>query len=278
MYKKLLYITMLFAMSFFASSAFAASHEQNFITFEKSIDEVANKITWSGKHNFQDVEFVENEMVGDETVYARAWYDDYYLVIRAYTDKTWSKSYVFGFWTSSEELTFVNGIKVGSSIEKAKAFFGKSLHPSSLKNVYLVYREEESDAPGEIIFSTENNRISSIGYITWDNMTSKMRFLYSLYDDLYFAEVTGDKVNVRENIGYGLDKGKVSFQVSKSKRDRLLVYPENPGEGWCYIGARIVNNVCKPMGIHYYISRKFLKIRKLSISERNLYISQFLKR
>jgi len=254
--------------------AFAASHEQNFMKFENSINEVANKITWSRKHNFQDVEFVENEMEGDETVYARAWYDDYYLVIRAYTDKTWSKSYVLGFWTSSEELTFASGIKVGSSISDISAFFGKSLHSSSFPNVYIVYREEESDTAGYIVFSTENNKITSIGYNSWYNMTSKMSFLFSLYADLAFAEVTGDKVNVREDY----PKGKVLFQVNKSKGDCLLVVPEAPGNGWCYVEGIVTNNSLKRKARICYISKQFLKIRKLTISERNLYISQYLKK
>ena len=99
-----------------------------------------------------------------------------------------------------------------------------------------------------------------------------------MYADLYFAEVTGDKVNVREDIGYGLGKGKVSFQVSKSKRDRLLVYPENPGDGWCYVEGRVINNYFKSIPRLCYISKQFLKIRKLTISERNLYISQYLKK
>lgn len=278
MYKKLLCITMLFAMSFFASSAFAASHEQNFITFTNSIIEAANRITWSGKHNLQDSEFVKDDMDGDEMVYDRAWYSDYYIVVRKYSDKTWAKSEVSFFWTSSEELTFAKGIKVGSSVDDIKAFFGEAHVHQRLPSKVFVDWEEESDVGIYIVFSIDNNRVTSIGYRSWDNLTSKMSFLCSLYADLYFAEVTGDKVNVRENIGYGFGKGEVSFQVSKSKRDCLLVHPEEPGDGWCYIGARIVNNVCKHISSNYYISKQFLKIRKLSISERNLYISQFLKR
>ena len=277
MYKKL--CLSIFMILLLSHSAFSASHEQKFVAFLNSIIEAANKITWSGKHNFQDVEFVRNEMDGDEMVYDRAWYSDYYLVIRKYTDKTWSKSNVSDFWTNSEELTFVNGIKVGSSVDDVKAFFGKAHVWQKIPSQIVVEWEEESDAGIYIVFSVENNRITSIGYRDWDNVTSKMGFLFSLYADLAFAEVTGEKVNVREEDGFhSKGKDKIAFQVSKSKRDCLLVYPETPGDGWCYIRARITNNSCKPVSSNYYISKQFLKIRKLSIAERNSYISQYLKK
>ena len=276
MYKKIYFAICM--ILFLISSAFAASfekHEKNFALFENSIIDVANKITWSGKHNFQDVEFVENEMEGDETVYARAWYDDYYLVIRKYTNKTWSKSFALGFWTSSEELTFAKGIKVGSSINDVKAFFGKKhvsqQSPSSKK--YNVYRVSESDTAGQIVFSTENNRITSIGYENWYNMTSKMSFLFSLYVNLTFAEVTGEKVNVRDYF----PKGEVLFQVNRSKKDYLLVDAEYPGNGWCYVKGKINHNLLKPILRSCYISKQFLKIRELSISERKLFLSQYIK-
>ena len=275
MYKRL-YLAV-FMMLLLASSSFSASHEKNFEVFENSVIEVANNISWIGKHNFQDVEFIENEMEGDETVYARAWYDDYYLVIRAYTDKTWSKSYVMGFYTNSEELTFTDGIKVGSSIEDVKAFFGEErifYSPSSKK--YRVFREEESDTAGSIIFSTENDKITSIAYQDWYNMTSKMSFLFSLYADLAFAKVTGDKVNVREYSGYEMGKDKVLFQVNKSKGDCLLVYSEAE-KGWRFVEGRITNNSYKSVLHTCYISEQFLRSRNLTIPERNLYFSQYLK-
>ena len=258
----------------FASSPYE-EHQKRFEAFSKSIDDAANKISWSGEYNLQDVEFVRNEMNGDETVYARAWYDDYYLVIRKYTNKTWSKSFALGFWTSSEELTFAKGIKVGSSINDVKAFFGKEhvsqQSPSSKK--YNVYRVSESDTAGQIVFSTENNRITSIGYENWYNMTSKMSFLFSLYVNLTFAEVTGEKVNVRDYF----PKGEVLFQVNRSKKDYLLVDAEYPGNGWCYVKGKINHNLLKPILRSCYISKQFLKIRELSISERKLFLSQYIK-
>ena len=68
MYKKI--CLAIFMMLICISSAFADQKEKNFELFEETIIEAANKITWSGKHNFQDVEFVKNEMNGDETVYS----------------------------------------------------------------------------------------------------------------------------------------------------------------------------------------------------------------
>ena len=256
------------------SSAFADQHENNFELFEETIIEAANKITWSGEHNFQDVEFVENEMDGDETVYARAWYDDYYVVVRKYEDKNWSSSYVASFWTASEELTFLNGIKVGSSIDDVKKFFGKDhvWQPSQSSNKYEVYRVEESSVAGRITFFTKNNRITSIAYTNWYNMTSKMIFLHSLYASSAFAEITGDKVNVREYSGYEKGKDKVKFQVSKSKGDSLLIDPESY-DGWCDVIGRLVNNSLKSTP-YCYISKQFLKIRDLTPSERKLYFSQ----
>lgn len=267
-----LIIILSFAILLVSPSAFAASHEQNFITFYESIIEAANKITWSSKYTFQDTEFVKDEMNGDEMVYNRAWCGDYYLVIRGYTDKTWAKSDVSVFWSNSEELTFTNGIKVGSSVDDVKAFFGEEHVQQRIPSQILVEWEEESDAGIYIFLSVENNRITSIGYRDWDNITSKMGFLFSLYDGLAFAEVTGDKVNVRESY----PKGKVLFQVNKSKGDCLLVEAEFLGDGWCDVKGILNNNSLRQIPRTCYISKQFVKIRKLTIPERNLYISQYL--
>ena len=276
--KKFFCFAIFFAVLLLTSSmSFAASHKQNFITFLNSVTEAANKITWSGQHNFQDVEFVRNEMDGDETVYARAWYSDYYILIRKYTDKTWAKSEVSDFWTSSEELTFANGIKVGSSVDDVKAFFGKEHVWQQSPSKLIVEWEEESDAGIYLVFSVENNRITSIAYRDWYNRTSKMVFLFSLYADSEFAEVTGEKVNVRRYTGYGFGKDKVLFQVSKSKGDCLLVDLDSPEKDWCFVDGRVINNSFKYEPRKCYISKKFLNIRKLSISERKSYISQYLK-
>ena len=270
MYKKI-YLAVV-VMLICISSAFADSHQERFEVFSNSIEEVANKITWSGKHNFQDVEFVENEMDRDETVYSRAWYDDYYLVIRNYKDKNWSSSYVANFWTASEELTFANGIKVGSSIDDIRKFFGKDHVQQNSSSEIIVEWEENSDAGVYVVFSTENNRITSIGYVRGWYSTSKMRSLYSMYSEEVFAEIKGEKVNVREDF----PKGKVLFQVSQSKRDCLLV-DFDYGNGWCHVFGRIVNNSFKPVR-ECYIYKQFLKTRKLTLSERKLFISQYLKK
>ena len=141
-----------------------------------------------------------------------------------------------------------------------------------------MYREEGTDVPGNIVFSTENNRITSIAYQNSENMTSKMLFLFSLYYNLDFAEVTGEKVNVRRYTGYELGKDKVLFQVSKSKGDCLLVDPDSLEKAWCYVEGIVKSNTFKREPRSCYISKQFLKIRKLSIRERSLYISQFLKK
>ena len=109
-------------------------------------------------------------------------------------------------------------------------------------------------------------------------MTSKMLFLFSLYYNVAFAEVIGEKVNVRKYTGYELGKDKVLFQVSKSKGDCLLVDSESLEKGWCYVEGRITNNFFKREPRSCYISKQFLRIRNLTITERNLYISQFLKK
>ena len=251
------------------------SHQKKFEKFVDSINEAANQISWSGKHNFQDVEFIEDEMDGDETVYAWAWYADYYILIRSYEDKTWSKSYAAGFWTNSEELTFANGIKVGSSMKAVRSFFDKKEIFQISPNEYAVYWEAESDAPGSLVFSTENNRITAISYKGWHNMTAKMSRLFALYDNAMFANAAGDKVNVREDF----PNGKVLFHVNRSKRDCLIVNAAHHGdkpENWYHVIGRVNDNYFKPVD-NGYVARKFLKVRKLKISERNLYISQYLK-
>ena len=99
--KKLFCLLLFLPLIVPAADADYISHQKKFKKFVASITEAANKISWSGKHNFQDVEFIKDEMDGDDTVYARAWYADYYILIRSYTDKIWSKSYAAGFGTNS---------------------------------------------------------------------------------------------------------------------------------------------------------------------------------
>lgn len=263
-----------------AAPVFASSyeeHEKKFESFFNSINDAAKKISWSSEYNLQDIEFVKDEMNGDETVYARAWYDDYYVVIRHYKDNSWSGSYVSEFWTTSEELTFVNGIKVGSPFSAVESYFGREHFYGSSQKIRFVQQEEETDFGGVLMFSVEDGKIASIGYsIVDENYTSKMEFLFDLYSNLCMGEVTGDKVNVRESA----PNGKVRFQVSKSKGDRLLidvgrVYVD--AEDWYPVAGRIVNNSLKTVPI-YFISKQFVKTRKLTPSERKLFISQYRKK
>ena len=248
------------------------SHEERFEAFAKSIDEAANKISWSSEYNLQDMEFVKGELFDDEMVYARAWYADYYVLVRKYRSKDWSSSRVADFWTSSEELTFLNGIKVGSPFSKVISYFGKEHVYSEAPTRYSVGHIEESDTGmGELIFSVENDRIASIAYTEYDNKTSKMSFLFNLYASFCIAEITGEKVNVRQYP----PEGKVQFQVSRSKGDRLLVHMKE-NDGWYFVTGRIVNNTLKTVP-YYSISKQFVRIRKLTPSERKLFISQHVK-
>ena len=139
-------VMMLVVLPSYAEIAGVAGVETpGFRAFAEGIDEAANKISWSNEYNFQDVEFVKDEMYGDERVYARAWYADYYVLIRKYTGKDWSQSYITHFWTSSEELSFARGIKVGSPINDVESYFGKKRVYSSSPGTYSVAQVEESD-------------------------------------------------------------------------------------------------------------------------------------
>ena len=257
---------------FFPALSSADDHEEKFAAFWKTIEEAANRISWSGEHNLQDVEFVRDEMFGDERVYSRAWYSDYYVLIRNYSNKDWSSSFVANFWTNSEELIFADGIKVGSPFSKVISYFGKKHLYSSSPSVYRVFQFEESDGGGALIFSVENDIVTSIGCYPLDvNQTSKMSFLFNLYSSLYVGEVTGEKVNVRE---YSPD-GKVRFQVSRSKGDRLLV-DTGRNDGWYSVAGRITNGTLKTVP-YYSISAQFVRVRKITPSERKLFISQYRK-
>lgn len=211
-------------------------------------------------------------MLGDETVYSRAWYSDYYVLIRNYRSKDWSSSYVTNFWTNSEELTFADGIKVGSSFSKVESYFGKKHLSYGGSEVYRVFQYEESDGGGVLMFSVENGRVASVGcYILDVNQTARMDFLFDLYSVLRIGEVAGEKVNVRESA----PSGKVRFQVSESKGDRLLVYAE-ASNGWYSVAGRIVNNKFRAVP-SYNVSKQFVRVWNLTPSERRLLISQYKK-
>ena len=264
------------------SPAFTLTDEEylkRFDAFFNSINEAANTISWSSEYNLQDVEFVKNEMDGDETVYARAWYDDYYLLIRRYHNNDWSKSFVSDFWTNSKELTFADGIRTGSSFSKLESYFGAEHLNQSSPAIYRVFQYEESDGGGVLIFTVEDNIIKSIAYSLLENQTSKMNFLFDMHVFHRVADITGEKVNVRD----AAPDGKIKFQVSRSKRDHLLVRrvenedDDDDENGWYYVEGRIVNNKLETLP-SYYISKRFVRTRELTPSERRSFISQYRKK
>ena len=258
----------------FPAGSWADEHEEKFAAFWKTIEEAANRISWSGEHNMQDVEFVRNEMLGDERVYARAWYSDYYVLIRHYRNKDWSSSYVANFWTNSEELIFADGIKVGAPFSKVESYFGKNHLSYDDAGRYRVFQVEETDGGGVLMFSAENGKVTSIGcYMLDENQTSKMDFLFNLYSSLQIAEITGERVNVRKFDADG--KSKVKFQVSGSKGDLLLVGPY-AFDGWYNVDGRIINGRLKTVP-SYSVSSQFVNVRKITPSERRLFISQYRK-
>lgn len=143
--------------------------------------------------------------------------------------------------------------------------------------IYRVFQYEESDGGGVLIFTVEYNIIKSIAYSLLENQTSKMTFLFDMHVFHRVADITGEKVNVRD----AAPDGKVKFQVSKSKGDRLLVRrvenEEDDANGWYYVEGRVVNNELKILPNRYYISKCFVKTRKLTPSERKSFISQYRK-
>ena len=122
-------------------------------------------------------------------------------------------------------------------------------------------------------FRLNNGRVTEILYSVEASTTSTIYSLFSLNNgSIVEAEITGEKVNVREYA----PNGQVKFQVSQSKGDRLLVDIEERDKGWYYVIGRIVNNSLKTIP-YYAISKQFVKVRKLTPSERKLFLSQYKK-
>ena len=252
------------------SCSFADDHERKFADFWSSIEVAANPVSLGGEYDFQDVEFVRDEMYGDETVYERAWYSDDYFLTRKYNGRDWARSYLYSFWASSGGFIFADGIRVGAPFSKVESYFGKEHLFSSDSEIYNAYQFEEADGGGIIMFSQENGKVTSIGCNLYHNQTSRMYFLFDLYSSLRVGEVTGEKVNVREHA----NDGKIKFQVSRSRGDILLVEDDN--NGWYRVAGRIINGRLKTVP-EYSISGQFVRVRKITPSERRLFISQYVK-
>ena len=253
------------------SCSFADDHEKKFADFWSSLEKAANPISRSGEYDIQDVEFVKDEMYGDETVYARAWYSDDYFLTRKYNGRDWSGGYLYSFWTDSGEFIFADGIKVGVPLRKLESYFGKEHLFSIGSEIYYVYQFEEADGGALLMFSLENGKVTSISCNLYHNQTSRLYFLFDLYSSFHVGEVTGEKVNVRE---YAPD-GKIKFQVSRSRGDILLVETDD-NDGWYRVAGRIINGKLKAVP-DYSVSSQFVNVRKITPSERRLFISQYLK-
>ena len=230
----------LFVILLTASVSFGNENEEeqkmkNYNDFENQIIELSKQISQTTKYAYQDVEFVENEMDGDETVYERAWKGDGYFLIRNYKNDEWSEdeSYLTSFtFTENSSFNLGGKIKIGSSVEELKNFFGDFLQDNEVgsNEYYLVgdgcwfsfYIDSAKQCLNGVSYSVRG------GY-----MTSKMLLLNSLYDNqCTTVKIKGEKVNVRDEP----KNGNILFQVSRSKNDKLIVR-KNDDDGWYFRGS-----------------------------------------
>ncbi len=106
-----------------------AQATENAYTFEQKIIELANQISSSNQHNYQDMELVEgNTMVADEIVYMRAWQGKGYFFIRNYENKSWSNNNLTHFYINDKSsVNFTGRVKIGCTIDDLTAVFGDKL-------------------------------------------------------------------------------------------------------------------------------------------------------
>lgn len=259
-----------------------AQATENAYTFEQKIIELANQISSANQYSYQDMELVEgNTMVADEIVYMRAWQGKGYFFIRNYENKSWSKNQLTHFYLNDKSnVNFSGRIKMGCTLDDLTAIFGDKLEWSG------------SDRPSEWILTTRsewimNFYISSKGYVheiqytTVGSITSKMSLLYAFNSgELLAADVSGQKVNVRD---YPDTSGtNVVFQANKSKKkkDVLLVIDKanshangvynNISDEWYRVVGRISGNKFIPVEGEAYVIYKYVNIRPMSNVERNM--------
>lgn len=252
----------LFVILLTASVSFGNENEEeqkmkNYNDFENQIIELSKQISQTTKYAYQDVEFVENEMDGDETVYERAWKGDGYFLIRNYKNDEWSEdeSYLTSFtFTENSSFNLGGKIKIGSSVEELKNFFGDFLQDNEVgsNEYYLVgdgcwfsfYIDSAKQCLNGVSYSVRG------GY-----MTSKMLLLNSLYDDQFTTvKIKGEKVNVRDEP----KNGNILFQVSRSKNDKLIVR-KNDDDGWYSIVFKLTDNDAGIIDRQAYIRGDFLE-------------------
>ena len=252
----------LFVILLTASVSFGNENEEeqkmkNYNDFENQIIELSKQISQTTKYAYQDVEFVENEMDGDETVYERAWKGDGYFLIRNYKNDEWSEdeSYLTSFtFTENSSFNLGGKIKIGSSVEELKNFFGDFLQDNEVgsNEYYLVgdgcwfsfYIDSAKQCLNGVSYSVRG------GY-----MTSKMLLLNSLYDNQFTTvKIKGEKVNVRDEP----KNGNILFQVSRSKNDKLIVR-KNDDDGWYSIVFKLTDNDAGIIDRQAYIRGDFLE-------------------
>ena len=256
-----------------------AQATENAYTFEQKIIELANQISSSNQHNYQDMELVEsNAMVDDEIVYMRAWQGKGYFFIRNYENKSWSNNHLTHFYINDKSsVNFTGRVKVGCTLDDLTAVFGDKLEWSG------------SDRPREYTLTTRsewimNFYISSKGYVneiqytTVGSITSKMSLLYAFNSgELLAADVADQKVNIRD---YPDASGSnVVFQVNRSKDTLLVVDKDNShtyavynnyGEDWYRVVGRISGNKFIPVEGEAYVIYKYIDIRPMTNVERNM--------
>ena len=221
-----------------AQSFNSNDYAKNLSEFVSSLVKNASRITWENPYSYQESEFIENEMLGDEFVYMRAWAGEYYFVVRSYSDTTYSSSVITNFWTNSSGLDFAGGIKVGSSLSDVYAFLGRDGMLETNKYTIL-------DDGFCVDFRLNNGRVTEILYSVEASTTSTIYSLFSLNNgSIVEAEITGEKVNVRNAPDRS---GKVLFQVSRSKGDKLIVDREAE-VGWHSVSYHLIDQ-----GISYKV-------------------------
>ena len=249
------YLALFFIILLTASVSFGNEIEEkqimkNIEDFENQIIELSKQISQTTKYDYQDEEFVENEMDGDETVYERAWKGDGYFLIRNYEDDKWSenKSWIRRFTLRENSSFNLKGeIKIGSSLNKLKKFFGDTLQKID-SDVYYS---------GDFYFYIDGSKqcVKSIEYGLRGYITSKMLLLDNLYNDNFMTvRIKGERVNVRDEP----KNGNILFQVSRSKNDKLIVHKNNE-DGWFSIVFKLADNNAGIIDRQAYIRGDFLE-------------------